>query len=307
MLRREFLAATAAGTASLLAQSKKPFDMSRISVITDEASVSPDDAIRFAQTYNLKWVELREVPGVNGRGYQDLSPAELKAAAKQLRDAGLKIAFFNSGGTKFALPGTQPLEKYAKREGWQERSKKQFAELHELTRRQIAAAHAFDCNLIRVFAFARTSAPQALFPRIADVFGEMGEIAKKEGAILVLENEPACNVGNCAELAGVIKLLPESTFALNWDANNGQSMGEKPFPDGYRLLPINRIRHVHMHGKTLVGTKEKLDWSTIFNALVEDGYQGNAGLETHYFDGTKIAKSHDCMKELQRITGAVRS
>lgn len=301
MLRREFLATAAAG--SLLAQQKKSFDMSRISVITDEASVSPDDAIKFANTYNLKWVELREVPGSKGKGYQYLPESEIKAAAKQLREAGLKVAFFNSGGTKFALPGSQPLEKYASREGWEERSKKQFAELHETTRKMIAAAQIFDCNLVRVFAFARVKDADKLYPRIVDVFGEMGEIAKKAGAVLVLENEPSCNVGDCAEMARMIKLLPESTFALNWDANNGQSMGEKPFPDGYKKLPTNRIRHVHMHGKAILAEKEQLDWKTIFAALIQDGYQGNAGLETHYFDGTKVQKSHDCMKELQRITG----
>ncbi len=304
MLRREFLAAAA--VTSLWGQQKK-FDMSRISVITDEASSSPEDAIKFANTYNLKWVELREVPGSKGKGYQYLPEAEIRAAAKQLKEAGLKVAFFNSGGTKFALPGTQPVEKGARRDGWEERSKKQFADLHETTRKMIGAAQIFDCNLVRIFAFARVQDEEKLYPRIVDVFGEMGEIARKAGATLVLENEPSCNIGNCAEMAAIIKLLPESTFALNWDANNGQSMGEKPFPDGYNLLPKNRIRHVHMHGKAILDPKLTLDWKAIFAQLVKDGYQGNAGLETHYFDGTKIEKSHECMKELQRITGAVSS
>lgn len=302
MLRRQFLA-SAAGVSILAAKSAiKGFDMSRISFITDEASASPDDAIKFAHTYALKWLELREVPGAK-KTYDSLTPEELKAAAKQIRDAGLKVAFFNAGGTKYALPGTNPVAASKMAAGWQEKAQKQYDQRLDQLRRQIAAAHVFDCNLVRVFAFARVAECEKLFPRIADVLGEFGEVAKKEGVRLLLENEPACNVGSCAEMAGLIKLLPESTFGLNWDANNGQSMKEKPFPDGYALLPKKRIYHVHIHGRTLLDPEKKLDWATIFTTLVKDGYQGRAGLETHYFDGTKIEKSHLSMKELQRITG----
>lgn len=302
MLRREFLAASVAAPA--LWSAPKAFDMSRISFITDETSASPDDAVAFAKKFGLKWVELREVPGAKDKTYSSLSEPELKAAAKRLREAGLKVAFFNSGGTKYPLPGTEPVNAAKMAAGWREKAQLQFDQRAEQMRRQIAASHAFDCNLLRVFAFARVTDAEKLFPRIADVLGELGEIAKKEGSRLLLENEPACNVGSCAELAGLIKLLPESTFGMNWDANNGQSMKERPFPDGYALLPKKRIEHVHMHGRTLLDPEKILDWRTIFAALVQDGFKGKAGLETHYFDGTKIEKSHLCMKELQRITGA---
>jgi sugar phosphate isomerase/epimerase len=130
----------------------------------------------------------------------------------------------------------------------------------------------------------------------------MGEIAAREGVMLLVENEASCNVGTCAEFAGLIKLLPEKTVGINWDANNGQSSKEKPFPEGYALLPKSRIKNVHMHGRTLLDPEKLLDWRAIFAALIRDGYAGCAGLETHYFDGTKIEKSHLCMNELLRIT-----
>lgn len=299
--RRQFLALSAALAANA---GPKPFDMSRVSFITDEASASPEDAIAFAHKYNLKWVELREVPGAK-KTYSDLTDAELKAAAKQLRDAGLRVAFFNSGATKYALPGTELVRwsKMAPAEVEKQRASHaaQYEKRMENLRRIIAGAHAFDTKYIRVFAFGRVAEPEKLFPRIADELGTMGEIARKEGLMVLLENEPACNAGSCAEMAALIAKLPESSFGLNWDANNGQSMKEKPYPDGYALLPKRRIKHVHMHGRTLLDPEKILDWKTIFAALVKDGYQGAAGLETHYFDGTKIEKSHLCMQRLQEI------
>ena len=306
--RREFLALTptAALAASPVAFAAPPkFGMSRISFITDEASASPDDAIAFAAKYGLKWVELRVVPGVN-KGYSSLAEPELRDASRQIREAGLKVAFYNAGGTKYALPGTEPQNIAKLPVGWQERNAATFSKRLDQLKKDIAAAHIFGTPYVRVFAFGRVADVPALLPRLAEVMGEMGEVARQEGVMLLLENEPACNIGSCAEMASLIKLLPEKTVGLNWDANNGQSMKEKPFPDGYALLPKNRIKHVHIHGRTLLDPEKTLDWGAIFAALDRDGYTGCAGLETHYFDGTKIEKSHLSMEALQRIFG-VRS
>lgn len=293
--RRQWIGTLAA--APLFAQ--KPWSLSRISFITDEACASPEDAIAFAHKYGLKWVELRSVPGAN-RHYESLSPAELAAAAKQLRDAGVKVSFFNSGGIKTMLPGTEPVRKPSAAD-WQERAQRAYDSRLQTLQQSIAAAHAFDVDKVRIFTFARVAEPEKLFPRIADVLGEMGEVARKEGVRLLIENEAACNVGSCAEMAGLIKLLPASTFGLNWDANNGQTSNESPYPGGYALLPKNRIGNVHMHGRTFLDPEKKLDWAAIFAALERDGYRGCAGLETHYFDGTKIEKSHQCLETIRSI------
>ncbi len=298
MKRREFLS-LAAASAAVGAPAR--FGMDRISFITDEASGSPAEAIAFAKKFGLRWVELREVPG-GDKHYSEMTPQEQKIAAQQFRDAGLRVSFFNAGGTKFPLPGTDPVAAPRMKAGWQERAQRDFDSRLDHLRRNIAVAQAFDVRTVRVFAFARVPEPEKLFPRIADVLGEMGEIAGREGMMLLLENEAACNVGTCAEFAGLIKLLPAKTVGINWDANNGQTSKEKPFPEGYALLPKDRIKNVHMHGRTLLDPEKLLDWKAIFAALVRDGYQGCAGLETHYFDGTKIEKSHLCMNELLRIT-----
>jgi sugar phosphate isomerase/epimerase len=300
MDRRHFLASLAA--TPLLAA--KPWSLDRISFITDEVSASPEEAIAFAHKYGLKWVELRGVPSAQGyRHYEKLTPIELGQAAKQLREAGLKVSFFNASGIKTAIPGVAPA-RVPKSADWRERAQIAFDGRMDNLRVAIAAAQAFDADKVRVFTFARVAEPEKLFPRIAEILGEMGDLASKEGVRLLIENEAACNVGTCAEMAALIKLLPEKTFGLNWDANNGQTSQERPYPEGYALLPKNRIQNVHMHGRTLLDPEKKLDWAAIFAALDRDGYKGRAGLETHYFDGTKIEKSHLCLEQLRAITSA---
>jgi sugar phosphate isomerase/epimerase len=105
----------------------------------------------------------------------------------------------------------------------------------------------------------------------------------------------------CVEIADFLKLLPQKSIGLNWDPLNGTSQKENPYPDGYSLLPKKRIHNVQMKGHSLLDDQRKLDWRAIFAALDRDGYKGCAGLETHYFDGTLIEKSHLSVKEIIRI------
>ena len=79
------------------------------------------------------------------------------------------------------------------------------------------AAHILGVDKIRVFTFLRTAEPDKLHQRIADVIGEMAEMAAKEKIKLLVENESACNVVSCAEVAPFMKLLPEKTVGINWD------------------------------------------------------------------------------------------
>ena len=303
MLRREFLAGLAA--TPLLTAAKSHIDRGRISFITDEAAANPADAIAFAKKYSLRWVELRDVPGGGGH-YMRQSDEKLKEAAKQFQDSGIKVSFFNTPMFKITLPGTEPLS--AKREQTADAREKRIAKHKaDFDRRKedfqqaFRAAHILGTDKIRVFTFLRTAEPDKLHQQIADVIGEMGEMAAKEKIKLLVENESACNVVSCAEVARFMKLLPEKTVGINWDPLNGTSQNELPYPDGYKLLPIKRVWNVQAKGHSLLAPDKKLDWPGIFTSLDRYGYKGEVGLETHYFDGTKIEKSHASMVEIFRI------
>jgi L-ribulose-5-phosphate 3-epimerase len=301
MLRREFLAGLAV---SPVLNAKSRIDRSRISVITDEACTSEADSVAFAKQYGLKWLELRSVPGSKGH-YMRQSDEQLKQATKLFKDNGIKVSFLNAPMFKITLPGTEPVfRKPETREARETRIAKHQAEFDRRKQdfeQAFRAAHLLETDKVRLFTFLRTAEPEKLNQHIADVIGEIAEMASKEKIRLLVENESACNVVSCAEVATFLKLLPEKTVGLNWDPLNGTSQKELPYPDGYKLLPAKRIWNVQMKGHSLLDPSQKLDWAGIFSALSRDGYNGQIGLETHYFDGTKIEKSHASMREIFRI------
>ncbi len=301
MLRREFLAALAAAP---VVSARSRIDRTRISFISDEAAANPADSIAFAKQYGLRWIELRDVPGGGGH-YMRQSDEKLKEAAKRFADNGIKVSFLNSPMFKITLPGTEPVlrrpETPENRNDRIARHKVEFDRRREDFQQAFHAAHLLGTDKIRVFTFLRTAEPSKLNQQIADVIGEMAEMADKENVKLLVENESACNVVSCAEVAAFMKLVPEKTVGINWDPLNGTSQNERPYPDGYKLLPAKRVWNVQMKGHSLLDPEKKLDWAGIFQALGNDGYKGQIGLETHYFDGTKIEKSHASMREIFRI------
>jgi sugar phosphate isomerase/epimerase len=307
MLRREFIAVMAA--APLLAAAKNNIaknhiGRSRFSAITDEIAATPADAIAFAHKYGLRYVELRDVPGAKVH-YCKLPEADLKAAAKEFQQNGLKVSFFNTPYLKITLPGTEPVRK---REETPENRQKRLANHQaEFDRRVedwkqgIRAAQILGATQMRIFTFSRVADPTAVEQRIADVLGELALISEKEHVRMLVENEGSCNVATSSELASMMKLLPEKSVGLNWDPHNALSFKEVAYPDGYQVLPKKRICNVQTKGKSLLEANDKIDWAGIFHALERDGYRGQVGLETHYFDGTKIEKSHLSMQEMLRI------
>ncbi len=290
--------------APLLAAAKNHIGRSRFSAITDEIAATPADAIAFAHKYGLQYVELREVPGAKVH-YCKLPEADLKAAAKEFQANGLKVSFFNTPYLKIALPGTEPARKrpetpenHAKRIA---RDQTQYDNRIEDFKQGIRAAQILGATQLRLFTFSRVEEPVKIEQRIADVLGEMAHVAEKENIKILVENEGSCNVATSPELASMMKLLPAKSVGLNWDPHNALSYKELAYPDGYQVLPKKRIGNVQTKGKSLLEASDKIDWANIFHALERDGYQGEVGLETHYFDGTKIEKSHLSMLEMLRI------
>jgi len=302
MYRRHFIASVA--TAPFLQAAANRIDISRVAVITDEVAKSPADAIAFCKQYRLGWVELRNIPGE--RDHYGLIPdAQIRQAAKEFADNGLKVSFLNTPFFKITLPGTEP--EFRKPETPESREKRLARSKEEMARRKDDFQRAFhNCHVLgtdkmRVFTFLRVAEPRKIFPQIAEVIGEMAAMADKEGIRLLVENETSCNVVTCDEVADFLKLMPRKNVAFNWDPDNGVALKEVPFPDGYAKLPKKRIENVQMKGKSLLEPDRRLDWAGIFHALSKDGYKGTVGLETHYFDGTGIEKSHMSLKEIGRI------
>jgi sugar phosphate isomerase/epimerase len=103
-----------------------------------------------------------------------------------------------------------------------------------------------------------------------------------------------------------------------WDPCNAVSLGEVPYPDGYRQV---RGLFLHMHIKDVkkdpatgklqyVPVGEGLiDFRGQFTALRNDGYDGTMSLETAYSrpDGNKVESTRECLEGLFRVLKSVNA
>jgi sugar phosphate isomerase/epimerase len=165
-------------------------------------------------------------------------------------------------------------------------------------------AHFFSARLIRVFSYWRTVSPAACFDAVVSALSKLATDARREGVLIGLENEHACNAGTAAESARVLTAIDHPHLTLVWDPANALVAGEEPFPHGYSLLPKTRIGHVHAKDCEMVdhrpvwgplGTRH-VDWKGQIAALVRDGYRGAISLETHWPgpNGDKLEASRIC-------------
>ena len=159
-------------------------------------------------------------------------------------------------------------------------------------------------NFIRVFSYWRTVEPEACFDAVVSALGDLAEKATKQGVIIGIENEHACQIGTAEESKAILAAVQHPNLKLVWDPANALVAGEVPFPHGYRLLPAHRIAHVHVKDCHMDGHKpiwgpvgsRHVDWKGQVAALIDDGYKGYLSLETHWPgpDGNKMLGSTIC-------------
>ena len=188
-----------------------------------------------------------------------------------------------------------------------------FDDQAQLLDRALEIAKRLEAPIVRVFSFWRTVEPERNFRRIVEVLQGGGDVARKAGVLLGLENEHACHFGTGGEVALAASDLAPDSLGIVWDPANACVCGEQAFPGGYRKLRAERICHVHAKDLVIDSVSGRLDWCDIglgqvgwtgqLAALVEDGYNGSVSLETHWGGpgGDKYAGSTICAKSLARL------
>lgn len=270
-----------------------------IAAITDEFSPVLAEAIPVMREIGMSAAELRVVDGKN---VMDLTPDELARTRDALSAAEIKVIGIASPLLKCVLPDAPELDSRFQHDAFG--SKHTFEDQPRLTEHAVKIAHFFGAGIIRVFSYWRTVDPAACSEAVAKALQNLAQLGQKENIIIGLENEHACNVGTASETAKVLADVPHSFLKLVWDPANCLVAGESPFPDGYAMLPADRIAHVHakdchMDGHTPVwgplGTRH-VAWKKQFKALRKDGYKGYVSLETHWTgpNGNKLEASRIC-------------
>lgn len=287
----------------------------RVAVINDEITQDFDRACYVAaHEFGMEWIELR---GMWNKNIVALDSKEVTEARRILDKYKLRVTDIASPLFKTDWPGA-PKSKFspAKPEFNADFS---FAQQDEVLDRGIELAKQFGTHRVRCFDFWRLDDQAPYRAAINDKLREAATTVGKRNLILVLENELSCNTATGAEAAKVLALVKSRWLMLNWDPGNAAARGEKPFPDGYNLLPKDRIGHCHCKDVVLKPGGADDDWAKMgsgivdwlgqFKALKRDGYRYAVSLETHW-DGAgtpeeSTRQSWAGMKHLLQEAGAL--
>ena len=263
---------------------KSPF---RVAVINDEITQDFGRACEIAaKEFGMDWIELR---GMWNKNLLKLDAKEVDEARRILEKNGLRVTDIASPLFKVDWKGA-PISKFSPKRD-QFNADFAFDQQDEVLERSIELAKAFNTDRVRCFDFWRLDDQAPHREAINEKLLAAADTAGKKNIILVLENEPSCNTATGAEAAKVLAAVKSPHLWLNWDPGNASELGEKPYPDGYNLLPKDRIGHCHC--KDSVKKQDGkytwapmgggiIDWVGQFKALKRDAYSYAVSLETHW-------------------------
>ena len=260
----------------------------KVAVINDEISQDFAHVCEVAsREFGMSWIELR---GMWDKNLLKLDAKEIAEAKSILQKNQLRVTDIASPLFKVDWPGA-PQSKYSPKRD-QFHADFTFEQQDEVLDRSIELAKVFGTDRVRLFDFWRLDDQAPYRAAMNEKLREAAEKAAKKNIILILENEPACNTATAAEAAKVLAEVTSRNLMLNWDPGNAAERDEKPFPDGYNLLPKERIGHCHCKDAVKKSDGSGYEWAAMgrgiidwvgqFKALERDGYHFAVSLETHW-------------------------
>jgi len=290
--RREFLRGMAAVAAARVssrfaaaADFNSPF---RVSVINDEITQDFGRACEVAaREFGMGWIELRSMWKKN---IVSLDEKEVAEARRIIEKNNLRVTDIASPLFKVDFKGA-PRSKWSTPNDF--RANYGFDQQDEVLERAIAMAKSFGADRVRCFDFWRLDDQAPYRAAMNDMLRQAAQKAGEKGIILVLENDSSNNTATGAEAAKVLDAVKSPSLMLNWDPGNAAASGEIPYPDGYNLLPKERIGHCHCKDAVRKGKGYDwapmgggvIDWLGQYKALKRDGYHFAVSLETHWSGG----------------------
>jgi len=297
----------AIGVRRALAQPHSGFDLG---VVTDEISQDFNHACAVAQELGMQSVALRSLWN---RSVVDLNFGDVARVKAILKKCNLRVSEIASPLFKVDWPNA-PRSKFSDKQNY---ANADFSHQHNVLSRSLALAQEFTADKIRCFDFWRLDDIAPHRAAIDDLLRAASETTAKQGFVLVIENDHECNTATASEAARIVGVIP--ALMLNWDPANAVMAGElDAYPNGWNLLPKDRIRYCHCKNvvRNPAGTLDWspvdigfIDWTAQFRVLKERGYSGGVSLETHWRGGgtqeacTRI--SWAAMKRALQASGAL--
>lgn len=278
----------------------------KLSVFSDELTHDLGRALEIAsRDLGLGYVELR---GMWGKNIMTLDDKEIAEARALLEKNNLRVTSIAGPLFKVDWPGAPP-SPLSQRDRFG--ADFTFEQQPEVLERGLELARALRTDRLRCFDFWRLADPAPYRQAMNDKLRQAASRAGRRGVTLVMENEYACNTATAAEAAATLAGVRSPYFKLNWDPGNSAFRGEIPYPDGYELIPKDRIGHVHCKdvARAADGSpawmavgRGQIDFAGQLRALKRDGYRGAVVLETHWRGaGTAEASTRESMAGLKKL------
>jgi len=256
-------------------------------VFSDELSSDPERVARICAELHVRYVEVRGVWDTNINQI-DMDGAE---RIKSILDRyGVCVGVIGSGFGKCSL---------FDEDQWQEHL--------EILDRQIRFCDLFGTRKVRMFPFwvpegvnhraGERPDMSKYLGRIVDRLKVACDRAETEGIVFTMESEGATFSGTCGEIRTIIDAVGSKSLTACWDVLNSWEAGSIGYPDDYEAHLKGLVTHVHVKDATLDPADRSritgrthidcgdLPWPEIFRALIDDGYDGLASVETHLFFG----------------------
>jgi len=269
----------------------------QLGAISDEINADLESALKVMKEFDMEYVEFNTSWG---KEVTDWTDDEVKKAIQLIKAYDFKVSMVSSLFLKVCRVDNVEKGKVA--------DSPQFREHIKMLKRSIEIAAACGSKLVRTYSFRRANMvglgnPSPILPSGGKIDGDTMDkiregmliacdIAKVTSMTLGFENVRSCYGNSGQNTREIVEAVDSPVLKVVWDPANAYVSSATAYPEGYEAVkPF--IVHLHLKDANIIDRETGLtSWQAIgagevdyvgqMRALIEDGYDGLASLETHW-------------------------
>lgn len=258
----------------------------KLGVITDEVTQDIFEAASFCQKHGLQCMEIRSVNDHSPFDFTDKDIEDINAAAKEY---GLSVCAISAPLFKCDFDDNDAINTH-------------IANFEKCAVR----ANQLGAKYIRGFDFWDSGVE---IEKRAEKYQQISEICKKYDIICVIEADPSVHSNTPHKTAELVSQIDSPYIKVLFDPGNEVWVNEKASADAYDVVKPY-LAHIHIKDADIIDGKPDgikigdglVDFKTLFVRLIQDGYDGNVMLETHYRKNVELTE-----EQLKRPGGSTFS
>ncbi|MCX6793126.1 MAG: Gfo/Idh/MocA family oxidoreductase [Candidatus Falkowbacteria bacterium] len=275
--------------------------MNNISIINDEINRDLKEAVRFLKKNSIKFIELRSI---NGENIFNIKLSDLKKYAAYLSKNNVKVSCIASPILKW-----YPEDIVEKNKGKLKVDSFDFKNKSEEFEKVFKIAEIFKAPNIRIFSYLRYK--NFSFSDLSKDINALVDLAERYKKIILLENEPVCNIRTIKDLVKFKKKFKNERVKILLDPGNLYFQGESLDFNSLRGIAKD-ILYVHLKDYSLVNKKYEIlgagdiNYKNLISWLNHYVKPSYLSLETHVKGGDSEQNTLASLKELRNILSSKR-